>query len=208
MLISYVDQTGRNLYATIKRISDGYFLENSGFTFTSAPTFVNKRLTLTEGTSEEVGYYSYNATSTSWNDGVYEVKVHDGASANMVIGSSLVGIISGIETTLGNEVAIYHMDINFVTDITNETDEYLVTVFKNGVRLTSGVSAVELTVLGPDGVYIMQNVSMTEITLNQFKYVASTTERQTAGNMYTVIVNATYSGQTINFSWNLGRDDI
>jgi hypothetical protein len=208
MLIGYIDSTGKTIYATVKRLVDNYYLENSGFTFTSAPTFLNKRLLMVEGTGEELGYYSYSVNSTSWNDGVYDVKIHDGDNSNLVVGSSLVGMISGVETTLGNEVAIYHMDINFVTDIENETDEYLVTVFKNGVRLTSGVSAVEITVIGPDGISIIDGETMTEVTLAQFKYIASLTERQTAGNMYTVIVEATYGGQSINFSWNLGRDDI
>lgn len=207
MLISFSDQTGKTIYATVKRISDGYYLENSGFTFASAPAFASKRLTLVEGSSEEIGYYSYSATSTSWNDGVYEVKIHDGNNSNLVVGTALVGMMSGVETTLGNEIPVYHMDINFVQDATNSSDEYLVTAFKNAVRITSGLSNVLITVNGPDGTAIISGATMTEVVNNQFKYVAIDPERQTAGNMYYVSVTATYNGSSITFSWNLGRDD-
>lgn len=206
MLIAFTGTSGKTLYSTVKRLADGYYLENSGFTFASAPAFADKRLAMTEGSSEELGYYSYSATSTSWNDGLYEVKIHDGDNSNVVIGGAEVALMNGLETTLGNEVPIFHCDINFVKDDISDSDEYLISFFKNGAILSSGITSPTITVTNKSGVNIIDGESLTNVTGGLYKYVAESAERQAYGEIYNVTVGATQGSNSISFSWNLGRD--
>ena len=206
MLIAFTGTSAKTLYATVKRLVDGYYLHNSSLTFVSAPTFTNKRLTLTEGSAEELGYYSYSVVSTTWNDGLYEVKIHDGDNSNIVIGGAEIAMMNGVETTLGNEVAIYHADINFVKDGVNSDDEYLISVFKNGAQLTTSLTNPTITVIDQNGTFLILAAAVTEYATGKYHYTALTTQRQTVGEMYNVAFNATNGSDTISFSWNLGRD--
>jgi hypothetical protein len=206
MLIGYIGTTGQTLKATVKRLADGFYFRSDTLVFASAPTFGQKGITLTEGSSEEISYYSATVTSTSWNDGLYEIKIHNDGDADQVIGGQVIGMMNGIETMPGNEVPIYHMDINFVNDTDNSSNEYFVSVFKNGSRINSGLSSVTITVVDQSGVSLIAGETMTNVTGGLYKYEATLTELQTSGEIYNVTVAATYNSTSLSYSWNLGRD--
>jgi hypothetical protein len=207
MLIGFIGATGLTLKATVKRLADGYYFRADTLVFAAAPTFVQKGITLTEGVSEEAYYYSATVTSTSWNDGLYEVKIHNDGASDEVMAGEVIAMMDGLETTPGNEVAIYHADVNFVKDATNSSDEYMVSWFKNGARINSGLSAVTITVTDKSNTTLISAASMTNVTGGLYRYTALTTERQTDGEIYRVTIGATYSGSSLSYSWNLGRDD-
>lgn len=208
MLIAFTGTSGKTLYSTVKRLADGYFLHNSSFTFVSAPAFVDKRLTLTEGSSEELGYYSYDVDSSDWDDGLYEVKIHDGDNSNVVIAGARVAMMNGIETTSGNEVPIFHCDINFVRDGGTDDDEYLVSFFKNGTIISSGITSPTITVTDKTGTALISAASLSNVTGGLYKYAAINSELQTYGEIYNITINATYGSYSIAYSWNLGRDSL
>lgn len=206
MYIGFIGTTGRTLVATVKRLVDGYYYRSDTSVFAAAPTFVQKKITLTEGSAEELSYYAATVTSTSWDDGLYEVKIHNDGGSDEVLGGQIIGLMNGLETTPGNEVPIYHADINLVKDATNSSDEYMIAWFKNGSRINSGLSAVTITVIDKSGTVLINGQSATNVTGGIYRYVALTTERQTAGELYCVTLNATYNSTSISYSWNLGRD--
>lgn len=207
MLIAFTGMSGVTIYATVKRITDGYYFRSDTLVFASAPTFAQKRIALTEGSSEELGYYSATVDSSGWNDGLYDVKIHNGSSSNITIGGAEIAMMNGLETTLGNEVPIYHADINFVKDASNSDDEYMVSWFKNGSRINSGLSSVTITVNDKAGTALISAQNMTNVTGGLYRYTATSSERQTDGEIYRVTIAATYNSTSLSYSWNLGRDD-
>lgn len=206
MLIAFTGTSEKTIYSTVQRLTDSYFLHNSSFTFVSAPTFNDKRLTLTEGSSEELGYYSEEVDSSEWNDGLYEVKIHDGDNLNMVIAGTRVAMMNGIETTPGNEIPIYHCDINFVKDDTGEFDEYMISFFKNGAIVSSGITSPTITVTGKTGTVIIDGETLINAVGGLYRYVAEDAERQAYGEIYNITITGTHGGNSISFSSNLGRD--
>lgn len=55
--IKAIGPTGKTLFATIERMSDGYFWNPTAVAFQSAPAFNDKKITLTEGSGDEAGKY-------------------------------------------------------------------------------------------------------------------------------------------------------
>lgn len=206
--IVYNGDTGKTLKATIERLSDGYFREDDTETFVSAPAFTDKDITLTEGTSENLGSYSVSLDGSAWSDGLYVLRVHDTSLSNICIAASLFGVSGGYEVPVGEENALYTSDINLNIDATNSQDEYTVTFFKNGIRITSGVTSPTIQVVKrSDGTNLIASTSITEIgSTESFKYDATSTARQTAGESYLVLISATIDGATRTFSKLLGRD--
>lgn len=96
--ISTVFQTGRTLSATIERLSDGFFW--NGVSFVSSPSFASKKISLTEGSSENAE--SYEAEVTGLGDpGVVRVRVHDEDSSNVCVGAMETGVLNGVECDPG-----------------------------------------------------------------------------------------------------------
>jgi hypothetical protein len=59
---------------------------------------------------------------------------------------------------------IYHADINVVVDGGVPQDEYTVTWFKNGARVTSGITSPTIQVVKRvDGTSLVSSASMTQI---------------------------------------------
>jgi hypothetical protein len=102
----------------------------------------------------------------------------------------------------------YHADIYAIIDETNTKDEYTVVWFKNGVRITSGITNPTIRVVerstGDD--LIAAGTAMSEITGTQsFKYDEAT-NRLTAGEPAVAIVSATIDGSSREFARPVGRD--
>ena len=85
----YINTTftsGRTLFATIKRLSDGYFWSVAASAFQAAPTLANKKITLTEGSSEYAGSYG-GSVSSLISPGEIVTYIHDdGLAGDTVVG--------------------------------------------------------------------------------------------------------------------------
>lgn len=103
---------------------------------------------------------------------------------------------------------LYHADINLSVDEANTQDEYTITAFKNGVRLTSGVTSPTIQVVKrADGTDLIAATALTEIgSTESFRYNATTTARITAGEAVIAIFSATIDAGTRTFSRVLSRD--
>lgn len=209
LYLNFVADSGGSYAGTIERLADGYFREDDAETFGAGLAFADKDISLHSGNSERLGNYSGILNATTWNDGLYLFRVHDTADQNKTVASTLFGIVDGKEVVPGEEQAIYHADIQFIRDSTNTQDEYGVTWFKNGARVTSGITSPTIQVVKwDDGTNLIASTAMTEVgSTHTFKYTsASLSERQTLGGMYLVITTATIGGSSRTFSWLLGRD--
>lgn len=109
-------------------------------------------------------------------------------------------------TTIGPD--IYHADIYYTRDDAGAEDLYKAVWFKNGVRITSGITSPTIQVVKEaDGTDLIASTAMTEIgTTEAFKYTATTTARQTAGESCLVTVGATIDAAVRTFVRSLGRD--
>lgn len=198
--------TGQNYAATIERLSDGYFRQDDAEVFNSGLSFGDKDISLSEGTGENRGSYTGVLNASGWNDGLYVMRVHDTVASNKVVSSNIFGVVQGHEVPVGEEQAVYHSDINFTRDIA--ADEYTCTWFKNGIILTTGVTSPTIRVIKrTDGSDLVATSAMTQIgSTHNFKYDASSSERQLLGENYVVLCSATIDSATRSYSWILGRD--
>lgn len=206
---NFVADSGGVYAATIERLTDGYFREDDAEIFGTSLAFADKDISLHAGDTERLGNYSGIVNAATWNDGLYLFRVHDTADQNKTVASTIFGVVDGREVSPGEETAIYHADIQFIRDSTNTQDEYGVTWFKNGSRVTSGITSPTIQVVKwDDGTDLIASTAMTEVgSSHTFKYTsASLSERQALGGMYLVIVTATIGGSSRSYSWLLGRD--
>lgn len=103
---------------------------------------------------------------------------------------------------------LYHADIQFTRDQANTQDEYTLSWFKNGVRVTSGITVPTIQVIKrSDGSDLIASSTPTQIaSTGTYKYDATTTARQTVGESVLVVVTATIDAATRSFSRLIGRD--
>lgn len=209
--ITHINDTGKTLTATIERLADGYFREDDAETFVSAPAFADKDITLTEGSAENAGTYTNSVAAATWNDGLYRLRIHDTSLSNRTISASVFAISDGYEVPVGEENALYTADIQLIVDNANATpvDEYIVTWFKNGVPLAGEVTACTIQVVKrTDAADLIASTAMTEVGTDSgtWKYNATSSSKQTAGETYKVICAGTISGVTVTRAKGFGRD--
>ena len=208
--LTHVNDSGKTLTGTIERLSDGYFRASGAETFSAGPAYADKAITLTAGTSENAGSYTATVTSTGWSDGLYRFRVHDTGQSNKCVASSLFAVLNGYEVAIGEESSahdIYHAEVQIDIDTTNSKDEYTVIWYKNATRQTSGISSPTIQVIKRDGTNLIASTAMTQIgSTGLYKYDATTTARQTAGESYIVLVTASINSATREWSRVLGRD--
>lgn len=103
---------------------------------------------------------------------------------------------------------VYHADVKLNVDESNTTDEYTITWFKNGVRVTSGITSPTLQVIKrSDGTDLIASTTPTQIaSTGSYKHDATTTARLTAGEDALAIVGATIDGSARTFATLIGRD--
>lgn len=109
---------------------------------------------------------------------------------------------TGVATT-----DLYTADVAFTRDQANTKDEYTVTWFKNGVRVTSGITSPTIQVVKRvDGTDLVASVAMTQIgTTGSYKYDEAT-NRVTVGEAVVVIVGGTIDGSARSFARVISRD--
>lgn len=95
--ISTAPATGLTLFATLERLSDGFFWNNVASEWQAAPSTANKKISLPEGTGANAG--SYAASVTGLGDaGAVRVRIHDDTdAADATIGSGEVIVVGGNE---------------------------------------------------------------------------------------------------------------
>lgn len=78
--------TGRTLFATVKRLSDGYRWSVAASAFQAAPTLANSKITLTEGSSEYAGSYSGSVSAIGSPLEMVSYIHDDGLAGDTVVG--------------------------------------------------------------------------------------------------------------------------
>lgn len=86
-------------------------------------------------------------------------------------------------------------------------DHYAVAFYKNGQRVTSGVTSPTIQVIkGSDGTDLIASTALTEIgSTHRFKKDEAT-NKMVAGAIYFAVVNATIDGFTRSWDQQIGRD--
>jgi hypothetical protein len=108
---------------------------------------------------------------------------------------------------LDNLADLYHADIEYTVDGAATHDEFTVRWFKNGQRITAGITTPTLTVVKRDGTTLINAVAMTQIgTTGAYGYDATTTSRLPAGDSAEAVVTATIDGSARTFSRRISRD--
>jgi hypothetical protein len=156
------------------------------------------------GTVTEIsnGWYSLAGNATDRNT-VGELLVHaEGTGADNFDGKFVIIPWNPFDANLG--IDRYRAEINYIND-TN--DEYSVTWFKNGSRITSGITSPTIQVIKrSDGTDLVASTAMSQIgSTASYKYDEAT-NKQTAGEAYLVLTSATIDGSSRSDSWLLGRD--
>ena len=102
---------------------------------------------------------------------------------------------------------VYHARIDFNLDENNTQDEYNVMWYKNGVRVTSGITSPTVQVIQrSDGNDLIPATGMTEVgSTHYFKYDDGT-NRITNGEGYVVVAAATIDGEARSFARWVSRD--
>ena len=111
------------------------------------------------------------------------------------------------EARLALLVSGYLAHIIFTDDEANSKDEYTVTWFKDGVRVTSGITVPKIQVIKrADGLDLVALTAMTQIgTTGSYKYDEAT-NRITSGEAVVVHVEATIDGAGRTFAKDVSRD--
>jgi hypothetical protein len=210
--ISFIGPSGLPCSGTLERLADGFYRQAYAEVFVSAPAFGAKAFPLVEGANNNLGSYRQTLIGDTWNDGLYNLRVHNTANVNQVIGNNIFAVRAGTEISIGyegNVLDVYHADIQFTRNTTTNVDEYTVTWFKNGVRILTGITVPTIQVIKrADGTdLIPAGTAMTQIgTTGNYKYDATLSQKQVFGDTYIVVATMTYTSLVHTYSWNIGRD--
>jgi hypothetical protein len=102
---------------------------------------------------------------------------------------------------------IYHADIDLSVDEANTQDEYTVTWFKNGVRVTSGITSPTIQVVKRvDGTDLIASTATTQIGTTASYKKDESSNRITAGEAVLAIVGGTIDGSARSFAKVISRD--
>lgn len=103
---------------------------------------------------------------------------------------------------------LYHADINLTRDTANTQDEYTVTWFKDGVRLSSGITSPTVQVVKrADGTDLIAATAMTQVgSTGSYKYDATGAARIGTGEAVLVVAAATINSSARTFSRLVSRD--
>lgn len=101
--LRFVGTSGKTLVATLERVSDGYFWNPTASAWQNAPSFANKSISLTEGTSENLGSYAGSASGLGDAQEVI-VRIHDTGASNQTIGEQEILVVNGLEVLEGDVI--------------------------------------------------------------------------------------------------------
>ena len=120
----------------------------------------------------------------------------------------LIDTIYTVTNNILTQVAdIYHADIELTIDDSNSQDEYTIRWFKNGSRITSGITVPQIQVTKrTDGTDLIPQTSMSEIDSTGAQKYDEATNRITEGEAVEVIITATIDSSTRTWSDIVFRD--
>ena len=102
---------------------------------------------------------------------------------------------------------VYTAKIAMAVDSVGGSDDYVVSWYKNGVLVTSGITTPQVAVTNlTDGASLFSAQTMTEKGSSDTYEYSETTNRQVAGKTYSVSCTATIDGATRTFTSNTFRD--
>ena len=103
---------------------------------------------------------------------------------------------------------VYTAKVLLLDDENGTADRYVVSWFKNGSVVTTGITAPTLHVVKvADGSDLIPSAAMTQIgSLSRFRYNAAGAERIVAGAAYLAVVGATIGGAARSWDQPVGRD--
>jgi len=109
--------------------------------------------------------------------------------------------------SIGTSVDTYQAKVVLLDDDSGATDLYLVTYFKNGEPITSGITSPTIQIIkASDGTDLVASGALTEIgSLGMYKK-AETTNRVVDGSGYIAKVQATIASATRTWLQPVGRD--
>jgi hypothetical protein len=170
-------------------------------------TLVEAGLSATELTN---GKMRYRVTRSGSETGHHVLTIKEGSDYLRTFHYTLTGEATThwpLVAQLASDGNLYHADIELTVDGSNSKDEYTATWFRNGVRVTSGVTSPLIQVIKRvDGTDLVAETSMTQIgSTASYKYDESS-DRVTAGESVLVIVTATINGSARSFSRVCTRD--
>jgi hypothetical protein len=127
--------------------------------------------------------------------------------------SSEVGSVAANAITdagVGTDLDTYQARVDIVRDSSagTPTDRYIVTWFRNGMAVLTGITSPTIQVWkASDGSDLIASTAMAEIASTQtFKYDATTTARITVGAAYVAKIGATIDGTARVWTQVVGRD--
>jgi hypothetical protein len=151
--------------------------------------------------------------------GIYDAEIK--TSGGVRVGGGVVAIAAddtnnyainatAIDTDANAQVSatnVYHADIELTVDETNLRDEYSAVWYKDGVRITSGITSPTIQVIKRvDGTDLIASTAMTQIgSTGAYKYDEATS-RVIAGEAVVVVVNGTIDSAARTFARALSRD--
>lgn len=122
----------------------------------------------------------------------------------VLVGAVSTGAIDA--AALASDLNTYQAKVALVDDNGGTADRYVVSWYKNGNLLTSGITSPTIQVIkAADASDLVASTAMTEIASASYRYVEAT-DRIVAGVAYIAIVAATIDGSTRSFRQPVGRD--
>ncbi len=96
-ILDITDFPDETLFATIERISDGYFWNKTTSAYAASPSLSDKKISLAEGTNDNKG--SYTANISGLGSTKIRIRIHDDDDSDLVISMGTVLLDNGVEVT-------------------------------------------------------------------------------------------------------------
>jgi len=195
--------TQRDLYAIILNLAGQVYNDGTGsFETISNANWDDYAVSLFEQNGTQI---YYGAEPSGLDEHVeYNLLFYEQGVGGSLIDPTDKNIGVGV---LHERSDLYHADIELAVDDTNSQDEYTITWFKNGVRITSGITSPTIQVIKrTDGTDLISSTAMTQIgSTGSYKYDEAT-NRITAGEAVIAVVAGTIDGKSRTFAAVLNRD--
>jgi len=160
-------------------------------------------LTLTDST--KTGIFAADLPGTL-PSGIYTIRFFQNPAAPT---ERPIAVQEDPEEYIAGQVGdIYHADIELTIDSANSMDEYTVRWFKNGTRLTTGVTNPTIQVIDRfDGSDLIAETAMSDPDGGMLFVYDEDTDRTVLGQSYDALAGATIDGVVRYWSKLVSRDD-
>lgn len=133
------------------------------------------------------------------------IDVSAGGDVDAAVQSVAAGSIAA--AALATDLDVYTAKITLTDDNAGANDRYLIRWFKNGVRVTAGITSPTIQVIkASDGSDLVASTTPTQVASTGAYRYDEGTNRVLDGKAYEAIVTATIDGSTRSFSQPVSRD--